>query len=178
MAGSVEDNYVHGRALVRAGRWGEALPFLRYAVEQRPDQWNTHFSYAIAIMNSVYDSRVHRGVGEPVTRSSYERVQIAKVALEHLDRAEALTRFPRDQAMCRRIRAQLLGASGFPWDSFLGYRKATEADPTWDEPKVLGDNMLLSLQNPTLSDAERFEALRIRPMPDTLRTQGKSRATP
>jgi hypothetical protein len=144
--------YRQGRALLDAQRATEALPYLEQAVRWRPDLWQLHHSYAVAMMNDLYASRVRLGLEGPATRSSFERVRLARQALVHLGRAESLATAPRDIARARRLAAQVAGAWGFPWDGFIGYRSARLADPAWDEPAILGDHLMLIMRDPTRPD--------------------------
>lgn len=147
IVGTIEEIYKRGRELLDAKRAAEALPLLLRAVRARPELWQTHQSYAVALLNTSYDSRLHQGFPAPVTRSSLERVAAATEAIAELERAQTLAPAAREQARARRLRAQLMGAWGFPWDSFILYRQAQGQDPTWQEPGVLGDQMMMLMRD-------------------------------
>jgi len=147
IAGTIEEIYKRGRELLDSKRAAESLPLLLRAVRARPELWQTHQSYAVALLNTSYDSRFHQGFPAPVTRSSLERVAAATEAIAELERAQALAPAVREQARARRLRAQMMGAWGFPWDSFILYRQAQGQDPTWQEPGVLGDQMMMLMRD-------------------------------
>ena len=148
IAGRIEDIYSRARLLLAQKRPADALPLLRHAVRARPDLWQIHQSYAVALLNTSYDSRLHRGFPASVTRSSIERVAAASEAVSELETAQRMAVTPRERAGAQRLRAQLMGAWGFPWDAFILYRQAHTVDPSWDEPAMLGDQMMLLMRFP------------------------------
>jgi len=147
LAGAIEDLYRRGRELLDEKRAAEALPLLRQAMQARPDLWQTHQSYAVALLNTSYDSRLHQGFPASVTRSSLERVAAAGEAIAELETAQRMAPTPRDLARARRLRAQLMGAWGFPWDAFVLYRQAQADDPSWTEPAALGDQIMVLMRD-------------------------------
>ncbi|GGT93764.1 tetratricopeptide repeat protein [Actinomadura citrea] len=57
---------VKGAALVKLGRYEEALPAIDYAIDNGPDSWNDHYnkSYALERLGRMEESETARGIAD------------------------------------------------------------------------------------------------------------------
>ena len=123
--------YQIGNRLIREGRSSEAIPYFRRAfVDLRQDFYGIHFGLAAALRNATLQDTVRRGLVQPVTRSSVERVAMLKEALVEFERASRLAETPSQMVEVTRAVSQILGNWGFAWDAFALYRQAQHADST------------------------------------------------
>jgi len=122
--------YLEGVELVRHGHHVESLAWFRHALALRTDLWQVHADYASALLNSTIQVAPHRGLPGPATRSSWERMNAIREALEHLDRAEGLAREPSYQATVLYVRSTLYANWGLFWNSAVDHRDAGRLDPS------------------------------------------------
>ncbi|HWB34462.1 MAG TPA: tetratricopeptide repeat protein [Rugosimonospora sp.] len=62
---------VKGAALVKLGRYEEALPAIDYAIDNGPDSWNDHYnkSYALERLGRIEESEIARGIADSLRNS-------------------------------------------------------------------------------------------------------------
>ncbi|MEU8122280.1 tetratricopeptide repeat protein [Spirillospora sp. NPDC049024] len=62
---------VKGAALVKLGRYAEALPVIDYAIDNGPDSWNDHYnkSYALERLGRIEESERARGIADSLRHS-------------------------------------------------------------------------------------------------------------
>ncbi|WP_165488439.1 tetratricopeptide repeat protein [Actinomadura formosensis] len=62
---------VRGAALVRTGRYEEALPAIDYAIDNGPDSWNNYYnkSYVLERLGRLEESEVARGIADSLRSS-------------------------------------------------------------------------------------------------------------
>lgn len=62
---------VKGAALVKLGRYEEALPAIDYAIDNGPDSWNDHYnkSYALERLGRIAESETARGIADSLRRT-------------------------------------------------------------------------------------------------------------
>jgi hypothetical protein len=139
--------YREGARLYEAGRALEAVPYFRRvgALLDRP-QRDYHLQAAQVLERAALQAR--RDAAQPATRSSLERVALAREALFHLTRAEGLSATPRALAEVRAWRANLLRVWGFPWEALHGLRAAAAADPSWGLVAEAGDLFAYRMHHP------------------------------
>ena len=116
--------YMRGVEWARHGQYVTALPYLRRAVALRGDVWVGHLDLGSVLFNSSVETRSHRGLVAPVTRSSWERVLAAREGLEHLADAERLAPTPSERAKALELEARRLSNWGLVWDALTGARRA------------------------------------------------------
>ena len=122
--------YTEAVRLYQSRRDLESLPYFRRALALVPQPSRTlHLQITDALERATL--QVRGGAAQPATRSSVERIALVREALAHLDEAERLSGTPRERAEVRAWRANILRVWGFPWETLLGLRSASEADPGW-----------------------------------------------
>jgi len=131
------------KALDSEGRYLESLAGARALLRQHelhghlvPDMLT---DYARMLNNAAFEGDAHR------PRSSYERVDLERQALEQCQRALELARTPRQRSEAMTLIALVHEAWGFPYDAFLTYRAALAADPTFDEARRHYENFMRRL---------------------------------
>lgn len=57
---------IKGAALIKLGRYEEALPAVDYAIDNGPDSWNDHYnkSYALERLGRLEESEIARGIAD------------------------------------------------------------------------------------------------------------------
>ncbi|CNE73482.1 Predicted O-linked N-acetylglucosamine transferase%2C SPINDLY family [Mycobacterium tuberculosis] len=57
---------IKGAALIKLGRYEEALPAIDYAIDNGPDSWNDHYnkSYALERLGRLEEAEIARGIAE------------------------------------------------------------------------------------------------------------------
>jgi hypothetical protein len=122
-------------AYQRATRLGEqrdfaaSLPYFQQALSVPPSAWEPYCAYGTSLFHATHQVRVHRGVQQPVTRSSWERVALMNEAARQLDTAERLARTPKEQAFVIAAHAQQVGVWGMPWNAVSEYVRAAVGAP-------------------------------------------------
>jgi len=146
--------YTEATRLAQARRFVASLPCYRRVGQLLPQPVR---DYELLIANTLAQAALEsrRDAGQPVSRSSVERVAYVSEAQAHLDRARALSRNAREVAEVEVARAQLLHIWGFPWEALLGLRAAVAADPAWTEIAQTADLYAYHLHHP----AERIRGV-------------------
>jgi len=124
-------------ALHQAGRHQESVPYFRRLAHDLSYDWRVLHDYSAALHNAAQETRPRLGRLDPVSRSSYERVQMEYQALGALDLAERLAPTAHERARVIFQRAQRLHTWGFPVDAFGELERARALEP--ESPRWRGD---------------------------------------
>jgi hypothetical protein len=119
--------YRHALALGEQQRFTESLPWFRRALSEPTNAWQPHCDFAISLFHAALQSRVLRGHGRPVVRSSFERAALIAESSRELDAAERLAMTPEGKAYVIARRARQLAAFHLTWDAITEYRRAAQA---------------------------------------------------
>jgi hypothetical protein len=119
--------YRHALDLGEQQRFTESLPWFRRALSVPTNAWQPHCDFAISLFHAALESRVQRGHGRPVVRSSFERAALLAESARELDAAERLALTPEGKAFVIARRARHLAAFHLTWDAIAEYRRAAEA---------------------------------------------------
>jgi hypothetical protein len=122
--------YQQALALGERLHFVESLPYFRRALSDPPDAWQPYAAYGTALFQATHQVRSHRRFAQPVTRSSFERVNLVHEAGEALGRAERLAANPKDRAYVITLRMKHLMAWGLDWDAYSEFSRAEKLDPS------------------------------------------------
>jgi hypothetical protein len=122
--------YQRGFYLDRAGRSGEGLPYVRFALT-RPSQPALELvGYSDILHNHALENRRRGDTPQSATRSSFERVALMRESFAQLATAESIAARPPERALVHVTRAHHLLIWGLPLDALAEYRKAQAFDPS------------------------------------------------
>ena len=121
--------YFRAATLMMSGQDRASLPFFRHALKLQGGLWQTHYDYAVALINVAFESAPGRGLPHPAVRTSLERTALVKEAFTHLDLAERLATTGPNRAIVQYARASQLTTWGLRWESLQEFDKMVSNDP-------------------------------------------------
>jgi len=137
-----------GERLAAEGKFAEAIPHYRMGITQQgASDWRTHYALALALRNPSVRDTVRLGLRIPEMRSSYDRVDTSREALDELTVALGLARRPEDIAFIGRLVAQIYANWGYVWDPFFIYRQSEPYDATGECARI-SDAFLDRMRDP------------------------------
>jgi hypothetical protein len=133
-------------------RYGESLPGARALLRQHQLRGRLAPEMVVDYARMLNNAAFEGGAGAP--RSSFERIALERQALEACQRALASATTPRERATAITLVGTVHEAWGFPYDAYLTYRAAMNADPTYAEARQHYETFIRRL-NPAPSPARR-----------------------
>ena len=130
--------------------WLGSLPYYRRGMQGAPArEWRAHFNYALVLNNITLQFASRAGQQVPLTRSSTERIQYGRAAMEEFWAAVQLAPDGATRAKILSLRANMMVLWGFPWEAFATYRAASHEDSTRTDLRQRGDQFLALMHDPT-----------------------------
>jgi len=135
---------VRAAELLDAGRIVASLPLLRRA-SGLTREIEVHRSFARALYRAGYE---RGGSGEPAMRSSFERVALMREAISEMEIVNRLPVTPPQRADALLGFAEMMLDWGFPWETFVLYRKAQDAEPSEPLHAARAEAFMTLLEHP------------------------------
>jgi len=136
---------VRGVELDRAGDATRSIPYFRRAAETGSG-WLVHWDYAAALNNASIQVRTWHGITLPASRSSIERGELVRHALDEVAEAERQLPDIRVRARMRVKRGLTLELWGFPIEALTAYHDALAMDPDCESAKKAEAKVLAELR--------------------------------
>jgi hypothetical protein len=130
-----------GMRLGEQGQNARSVPYFRRAVAGLPGFWEARYDLSTALANAAVESRRRLGRMDPALRSSAERIGAVVESERELSVALEQASRPHNRAVLLMARAQTYLAWGMPVDALALLRQAHDADPAWEQPAVMAQQI-------------------------------------